>query len=197
MSLLNSVLGAVLSKGLGGGGGNSQQDLIGSVIGGLLQQGGGAGGVLDAFRKAGHAQEADSWQGTGQNMPIGGADMMKVLGGLLGGGAAAQQGGGGLGDVLGGVLGGGQSAAQGGGGLGGLLGGVLAGGQQAQSPGGMGGLEQILAQSGMDQNQFGDLLAKALPQVLDGMTPNGQVEANQTPDMMQSVLSGVLGRLGK
>jgi uncharacterized protein YidB (DUF937 family) len=180
MSLLNTVLGAVLSKGLGGAG-NSQQDLIGSVIGGLLQQSGGAGGLLDAFRKAGHAQEADSWQGTGQNMPMGGADMLKVLGGLMGGGAAAQQSGGagGLGGMLGGLLGGGNSAPQSG------------------AMGNLGGLEQILAQSGMDQNQFGDLLSKALPQVLDGMTPGGQVQQDQSPDMMQSLLSGVLGKLGK
>jgi uncharacterized protein YidB (DUF937 family) len=58
MSLLNSVLGAVLSKGMGGGGG--QQDLVGSVIGGLLQQSGGAGGLLDAFRKAGFGRRSSA-----------------------------------------------------------------------------------------------------------------------------------------
>jgi uncharacterized protein YidB (DUF937 family) len=178
MSLLNSVLGAVLSKGMGGGGG--QQDLIGSVIGGLLQQSGGAGGLLDAFRKAGMGQHADSWQGTGQNMPIGSDDLMKVLGGMMGGGAAApQQGGGGLGGMLGGLLGGGAQAAP-----------------QGGAMGGMGGLEQILSQAGMDQSQFGDLLSKALPQVLDGMTPGGQV-ADHSDDMLQNVLGGVLGKLGK
>jgi uncharacterized protein YidB (DUF937 family) len=171
MSLLNSVLGAVMSKGLGGGGG--QQDLIGSVIGGLLQQGGGAGGLLDAFRKAGFGQHADSWQSTGQNMPIDGADIMKVLGGMMGGGAAQQQSGGGLGGMLGGLMGGG-----------------------AQAPGGMGGLEQILAQTGMSQDQLGGLLSKALPDVLNGMTPNGQV-ADHSDDMMQNVLGSVLGKLGR
>jgi uncharacterized protein YidB (DUF937 family) len=176
MSLLNSVLGAVLSKGMGGGGG--QQDLIGSVIGGLLQQSGGAGGLLDAFRKAGFGQQADSWQSTGQNMPIGGDDIMKVLGGMMGGGAAAPQQGGGLGGMLGGLLGGGGQAPQ------------------AGAMGGMGGLEQILSQAGMDQSQFGDMLSKALPQVLDGMTPGGQV-ADHSDDMLQNVLGGVLGKLGK
>jgi uncharacterized protein YidB (DUF937 family) len=175
MSLLNSVLGAVLSKGLGGGGG--QQDLMGSVIGGLLQQGGGAGGLLDAFRKAGFGQQADSWQSTGQNMPIGGADMMKVLGGLMGGGAAAQQSGGGLGGMLGGLMGGGAQQAQG-------------------AMGGLGGLEQILAQTGMSQEQLGGMLSKALPDVLSGMTPNGQVE-DHSDDMMGNVLKSVLGNLGK
>ncbi len=175
MSLLNSVLGAVLSKGMGGGGG--QQDLIGSVIGGLLQQSGGAGGLLDAFRKAGMGQQADSWQGTGENMPVAGGDLMKVLGGMMGGGAAAPQ----------------QDA----GGLGGMLGGLLGGGGAQQAAQGMGGLEQILAQTGMNQGQLGDMLAKALPQVLDGLTPGGQVAQNQSPDLMQSVLSGVLGRMGK
>jgi uncharacterized protein YidB (DUF937 family) len=175
MSLLNSVLGAVLSKGMGGGGGG-QQDLIGSVIGGLLQQSGGAGGLLDAFRKAGMGQQADSWQGTGENMPVAGDDIVKVLGGMMGG-SAAQQGGGAAG------------------GLGGMLGGLLGGGAQQQAQGG--GLQDLLAQSGMDQSQLGDLLAKALPQVLDGLTPGGQVAQNQSPDLMQSVLSGVLGKLGK
>jgi uncharacterized protein YidB (DUF937 family) len=192
MSLLNSVLGAVLSKGMGGGG-NSQQDLIGSVIGGLLQQSGGAGGLLDAFRKAGMGQQADSWQGTGENMPVAGDDIMKVLGGMMGGGAAPQQGGG-IGDVLGGLLGGGGQQQQGGG-LGGMLGGLLGGGG-AQTQGG-GGLQDLLGQTGMDQSQLGDLLAKALPQVLDGLTPGGQVAQNQSPDLVQSVLSGVLGKLGK
>jgi uncharacterized protein YidB (DUF937 family) len=170
MSLLNTVLGAVLSKGAGGGG---QQDLIGNIIGGLLQQSGGAGGLLDTFRKAGMGQQADSWQGTGENMPVAGDDIMKVLGGMMGGGAAPQQ----------------QS-----GGLGGMLGGLLGGGAPAQ---GGGGLQDLLAQTGMNQGQLGDLLAKALPQVLDGLTPGGQVAQNQSPDMMQSVLSSVLGRLGK
>jgi uncharacterized protein YidB (DUF937 family) len=190
MSLLNTVLGAVLSKGMGGGGA-SQQDLIGSVIGGLLQQSGGAGGLLDAFRKAGMGQQADSWQGTGENMPVAGDDIMKVLGGMMGGGAAPQQQGG-MGDVLGGLLGGG--AQQQGGGIGGMLGGLLGGGAQPQAGG---GLQDLLAQTGMDQNQLGDMLAKALPQVLDGLTPGGQVAQSQSPDLMQSVLSGVLGKLGK
>ncbi len=173
MSLLNTVLGAVLSKGMGGGGG--QQDMIGSVIGGLLQQSGGAGGLLDAFRKAGMGQQADSWQGTGENLPVAGDDLMKVLGGMMGGGAAPQQDAGGLGGMLGGLLGGGAQ-------------------QQAQAGG---GLQDLLAQAGMNQGQLGDLLAKALPQVLDGLTPGGQVAQNQSPDLMQSVLSGVLGKLGK
>jgi uncharacterized protein YidB (DUF937 family) len=192
MSLLNTVLGAVLSKGMGGGGG--QQDMIGSVIGGLLQQSGGAGGLLDAFRKAGMGQQADSWQGTGENMPVAGDDIMKVLGGMMGGGAAQQQQSGGMGDVLGGLLGGGNAQQQGGG-IGGMLGGLLGGGAQPQAQAG-GGLQDLLAQTGMSQGQLGDLLAKALPQVLDGMTPGGQVQPH-SDDMMQNVLGGILGKLGK
>jgi hypothetical protein len=96
------------------------------------------------------------------------------------------------------MMGGGAAAPQqGGGGLGGMLGGLLGGGAQAAPQGGgMGGLEQILAQSGMDHSQFGDLLSKALPQVLDGMTPGGQV-ADHSDDVLQNVLGGVLGKLGK
>src|SRR5258705_11994622 len=46
----------------------------------LLQQNGGVAGVLDKFRQAGYADHADSWQSTGQNMPISGSALQEVLG---------------------------------------------------------------------------------------------------------------------
>ena len=86
MGLLDGVLGAVLGGGnnnnqIGGG----QQDLLTSVIGGLIQQAGGVGGLLGMLRQGGLGQQADSWQSTGQNLPVDGGDLMKVLGGMMGG----------------------------------------------------------------------------------------------------------------
>jgi uncharacterized protein YidB (DUF937 family) len=172
MSLLDGVLGAVLNGRSGGGG---QQDVIGSVIGGLIQQAGGVGGLLEMLRKGGLGQHADSWQGTGPNMPVDGGDLMKVLGGMMGGGAHGSRGG--SGD------------------LGGLLGQVLGGAAPGQ--GGDGNLGDLLAKSGIGQDQLGGLLAQVLPHVVDGMTPGGQVPHENTGDTIQSVLGNVLqGALG-
>ena len=178
MGLLDGVLGAVLNGRSGGG----QQDVMGSLIGGLIQHAGGVGGLLDMLRQGGLGQHADSWQGTGQNMPVDGGDLMKVLGGMMGGAGQAPQGGmGGMGDA--------------GGGLGGLLGQVLGGAAPGNAGGGS--LGDLLAKSGVGQDQLGGLLAQVLPGVLDGMTPGGQVPQDHSHDMMQNVLGSVLkGALG-
>ena len=177
MGLLDGVLGAVLQNSMGGNSqGGGQHDLMSSVIGGLIQQAGGVGGLLGMLKQGGLGQQADSWQSTGQNMPVQGGDLMKVLGGMMGGAggqeAQAQQGG--MGAM---------------GGLGGLLGSVLGG----AAPGGAGGnLGDLLAKSGIGQDQLGGLLAQVLPGVVDGMTPNGQVPQTHSNDMMSGVLGNVL-----
>ena len=172
MGLLDGVLGAVLNSRGGGG----QQDLMGNLVGGLIQQAGGVGGLLDMLRKGGLGQQADSWQSTGQNLPVDGGDLMKVLGGMMGG-AQAQQG------------------CAGGGDLGGLLGQVLGGAAPGHPAGGS--IGDVLAQAGVGQDQLGGLLAQVLPGVLDGMTPSGQVPEQHSNDMMQNVLGSVLkGALG-
>lgn len=171
MGLLDGVLGAVL-----GGGNNNQvgqHDILSSVIGSLIQKAGGVGGLLGMLKQGGLGQQADSWQGTGQNMPVDGGELMRVLGGMMGG--AGQQ----------------QQAAAGGmeGGMGGLLGSVLGG----AAPGGAGGnLGDLLSRSGIGQDQLGGLLAQVLPGVLDGMTPGGQVPQVHDHSMMQDILGGVL-----
>jgi uncharacterized protein YidB (DUF937 family) len=166
MGLLDGVLGAVL-----GGGAAPKQDLMGSLIGGLLQQSGGVGGLLNVLRQSGLGQHADSWQGTGQNMPIDPTDLMKVLGGM--GGAQGQAQGGGMGGLLGQVLGSAAPGAEGGANLG-----------------------DLLAKSGIGQDQLGGLLSQVLPHVVDGMTPGGQVPEDHSQDMLQNVLGGVLGKMG-
>jgi uncharacterized protein YidB (DUF937 family) len=173
MGLLDGVLGAVLSGGNNNNNSGGQQDLMGSLIGGLISQAGGVGGLLGMLKQGGLGQHADSWQGTGQNMPIEGGDLMKVLGGMVAGGAVNQAAG--------------QQGGMGGG-LGGLLGSVLGG----AAPGGAGGnLGDLLAKSGIGQDQLGGLLAKVLPTVVDGMTPGGQVPQDHSNDMVANVLGGL------
>ena len=138
--------------------------LLDSVIGGLM--GGGAGG--------------------------GASPMQGVLMNLLGGGQQAQQGG--------------QQGAMGGGGLGGMaggLGGLLSSFQQAgfghiaqswvgngpnqpvspqqlQSVLGDGQVQNMASQAGMQPQDFLSQLSQHLPNAVNGMTPNGQVENEGT-----------------
>lgn len=173
MGLFDGVLGAVL----GGGNGNDgvgKRDVIFSVIAGLIQQAGGVGGLLAMLRKGGLGQQADSWQGTGQNLPVDGGDLMQVLGGMMGGAGQQQASAGGMS-----------------GGLGGLLGSVLGGSASTQDGAG-GNLGDLLAKSGIGQDQLGGLLAQVLPGVLDGMTPDGQAPQTHSNDMLQNVLGSVL-----
>ena len=173
MGLLDNVLGAVLGGGNNNHNNGGPQDLIGSLIGGLIQRAGGVGGLLAMLKQGGLGRQADSWQSTGQNMPVEGGDLMKVLGGMMGGSAGQAQ----------------QS------GMGGLLAQVLGGAAPGGALGGVGGnLGDLLAKSGIGQDQLGGLLAQVLPQVVDGMTPGGQIPPEHSNDMMSSVLGSVFNR---
>ena len=165
MGLLDGVLGAVLNS-RGGG----QQDVLGGLVGGLIRQAGGVSGLLDLLRQGGLGKHADSWQSTGQNLPVDGGDLMRVLGGLMGGSGASAQG---------------NTS-----GLGGLLGQVLGGTTSGQPDGS--NLGDLLSRSGVSQDQLGGLLAQVLPDVLDRMTPGGQVPEQHSDDMLQGVLGNVL-----
>lgn len=79
MGMLDGLLGNVLG-GMMGGGGQAQNPMMRIALQ-MLQQNGGVGGILDKFRQAGYAGHADSWQGTGENMPISGNQLQEVLGG--------------------------------------------------------------------------------------------------------------------
>ena len=73
-ALLNAVIG-MLGQGGGGGGAGS----AGGVLGGL----GGIGGVIglvEKFRQSGMGDAANSWVGTGQNMPISADQVTSALG---------------------------------------------------------------------------------------------------------------------
>ena len=125
--------------------------------------------------------------------------------------------GGGLGDILGQVLGGGAAGGGGGpggaGGLGGLLEQLGRGGltQHAQSwvgPGqnmsvsagqirdvfGQRGLAAIAQQSGLSEDEASEGLAQLLPEIVNHVTPQGQVPQG---DQLDSALEGLLRQFAR
>ncbi len=81
MGLLDGMLGNVLGGMMGGGhqGAQGQSPLLAIVLQ-LLQQNGGLQGMLGKLQQAGYGDEAQSWVGTGQNMPISPDALQKILG---------------------------------------------------------------------------------------------------------------------
>jgi uncharacterized protein YidB (DUF937 family) len=73
MGLLDSVVGAM--------GGQEHNSVI-SLVAGLINNpnGGGLAGLLQQFQSSGLGHLADSWVGTGQNLPISAEQMQSVLG---------------------------------------------------------------------------------------------------------------------
>jgi uncharacterized protein YidB (DUF937 family) len=72
----------VVKAGLGGltSGGGGQTALLGAALSLLGGQGGGLNGLVQAFAKQGLGDVANSWVGTGQNLPISADQVHKVLG---------------------------------------------------------------------------------------------------------------------
>jgi uncharacterized protein YidB (DUF937 family) len=176
MGLLDSVIGALGSQGGAGGGGNTQAALLQAVLGMLMQGGQGGGG-----------------------QSAGGG-----LGGLLGG----------LGQMAGGGSGGGGMGGMGG--LGGLLEQFSRAGlgEAAQSwvstgpnqPVSGDQISQVLGgdmignlarQLGMDPSAVSGQLSQMLPEVVDRLTPNGQLpQGNDLASLgnIDAVLGSLLRR---
>src|SRR5436309_1977707 len=76
MGLLDSLLGAMSGK-TDSSGGASQ--LIG-ILSGLLAQSGGLQGLANKFSQSGQGDTFSSWVGMGENQPISGGQVQKVLG---------------------------------------------------------------------------------------------------------------------
>jgi uncharacterized protein YidB (DUF937 family) len=80
MGFLDGILGSLAGSVLGGsqqaGGGNRLVHLALQV----LEQNGGLTGVLDKFKASGLAQQAESWVGTGANLPVSPDQISQVLG---------------------------------------------------------------------------------------------------------------------
>ena len=166
MGLLDDLLGGLAGQAMGG---RAQQQ--------STQAGGGGTGMRQVLIAL---------------MPI----VLEMLAnrGARGGSPSSTPGAGGIGDVLGQVLGGGSGGRGAAGGLGGLLEQLRhAGfGEQADSWVGRGaskpispdamtqifghdGLEQISRQAGISQDEASRGLSQLLPEVVDRMTPDGEV----------------------
>jgi uncharacterized protein YidB (DUF937 family) len=113
MGLLDGMLGNVLGGMMGGGqqqGGAQGQSPLLAIALQLMQQNGGLQGMLGKFQQAGFGDQAQSWVGTGQNMPISPDVLQQVLGsGQLGKiaqqlGMSQQDAAGGLAQMLPGVV---------------------------------------------------------------------------------------------
>lgn len=164
MGLLDSVLGSVLGGGgqqqsnpllqlamqmlasKGGGAQGGGLGGLGSMLGGALgggQQGGapaapdmgGLGGIIDAFQKGGLGHLADSWVGTGENMPVEPEQISQVFGEDK--------------------------------------------------------ISAMASQLGMSQGDVSGGLAKILPDLINHVTPNGQLPADN------NMLTSALGALFK
>lgn len=129
MGMLDGLLGNALG-GMLGGGGQPQNPLMRIALQ-LLQQNGGVNGVLDKFRQGGFADQAQSWQSTGENLPISGNALQEVLG--------------------------------------------------------TGAIGQIAQQLGMSHGDAAGGLAQVLPQLIDKLTPDGEVPDNQNDVVAQAL----------
>ena len=213
MGILEDLLASATSPqgGMGGMGGQPRQAPAPAHAGG-----GGMGGIMMALLPVVLAMLANRGGGAQQTgTGAGGGGLGDILGQVLGGGAP--RGGGGIGDILGQVLGGGGGggAGAGMGGMGGL-GGLLeqfqrAGyGEQASSWVGTGqnqpipadvighifgqdGLAAIARQAGVSEQDASAGLSQLLPEVVDRVTPNGQVP---DLDMLSASVNDLSRRFG-
>lgn len=74
MGLLDSLAGGMLEKVMG------EKGAMAQVAMDMLNQHGGLSGVLDKFKEGGLAEEAASWVGKGDNLPISADQIASVLG---------------------------------------------------------------------------------------------------------------------
>lgn len=127
MGLLDGLLGS-LTGSTGSGSTNPLMQIVmqmlankggGGAGGGALESMGGLSGIINAFQQGGLGHIADSWVGTGENLPVSPDQLTQVLGA----------------DKIG----------------------------------------QIASQLGMSQGDAAGGLAKILPELINHITPNGQM----------------------
>ena len=144
MGLLDGLLGNLMGGNSGGGSNPLLQIAMqmlankggGGTGGGAMDAMGGLGGIVSAFQKGGLGHLADSWVGSGENLPVSGDQLTQVLGS----------------DKIG----------------------------------------QIASQLGMSQGDAAGGLAKILPDLINHVTPNGQMPANHS--MVEDALSMFMKR---
>ena len=133
MGLLDGLLGQMLGGAAGQPqmGAQAQNPLLQIALQ-MLQQNGGLSGVLGKMQQAGYGEQAQSWVGTGQNMPIDAGALSQIFG--------------------------------------------------------QGDLGRIAQQLGISRDEASGGLAQMLPQVVDEMTPRGQIPDNQN-DLVNQALA--------
>jgi uncharacterized protein YidB (DUF937 family) len=131
MGFLDGLLGSMMSGTTGGGSSTSGSSPLMQMALQILQQNGGIEGIVGKLQQAGLGQQAQSWVGTGQNMPIS-ADALSAIFG-------------------------------------------------------QGKLGQLAQQCGIPAGEVAGGLAQALPNVIDQMTPNGQIPADQNDLVAQAL----------
>lgn len=136
MGLLDGMLGNVLGGMMGGGQGARGHSPLLAIVLQMLQQNGGLQGMLGKMQQAGFGEQAQSWVGTGQNMPISPDALAQIFG--------------------------------------------------------QGQLGRIAEQFGMPQQEITGGLAQMLPDVVDQMTPQGQI-----PDDGDDLVAQALALLQK
>ncbi len=134
MGLFDQLIGGAVGQMLGGG--KSQGGMLDMVMKLVQNYPGGIQGLVNQFTQAGFGQQAQSWVGTGQNMPIAPADLMKVFG-------------------------------------------------QSQ-------LQSFGQQANLDATQTAGGLAAVLPEIINQLTPKGQVTQGNE---FEALLGALRGRL--
>ena len=79
MGLLDGLLGSMMGGGTSAQGTQGGSPLIQMALQ-MLQQNGGIEGLLAKFQQAGMGQQAQSWIGTGQNMPVSPDALSQIFG---------------------------------------------------------------------------------------------------------------------
>jgi uncharacterized protein YidB (DUF937 family) len=131
MGLLDSLLGSMM-----GGSAQGQSPLVQAALQ-LIQQNGGLPGIISKFQNGGMADQAGSWVGTGENIPITGGQLQEILG--------------------------------------------------------TGSIGQIAQQLGLSHGDASSGLAQMLPQIIDKLTPTGQVTTGHDDELKQ-LLAALTGR---
>jgi uncharacterized protein YidB (DUF937 family) len=135
MGLLDGLLGQMMGGTMGAGqppmGAQAQNPLL-QILLQMLQQNGGLSGVLAKMQQAGYGEQAQSWVGTGQNLPIDAGALSQIFG--------------------------------------------------------QGNLGQLAQQLGISPDEASGSLAQMLPDVVDRMTPAGQIPDNHS-DLVNEALA--------
>lgn len=153
MGMLDGLLGGLMGKSGDAGASSSSGDASdprqGGAIGGIgqtamvtlalqmIQQNGGLTGILGKLRQSGLGEHADSWVGTGANMPISQDQLSQVLG--------------------------------------------------------SGAIGRIAEQCGVAPGMAAGGLAQMLPQIINQLTPDGQVPGNHGA-LLEQVMAALAAR---